>query len=215
MSKIGIGIITMGVRKIHANIPFLCDPSALVRVETDFLKEGPGRTRNKCLKFLMDQGCEHIFMFDDDCYPIHKGWEKYFIDVAKTHGIHFMGLPNAFESRLKLLTGELGYWSEILGCFSYQDRRLMETVGYYNTAYVRYGSEDNGRNHRAFKSGLCGVGAGSPAPLRATSYIFSEDVYHLNPVANMTPEEKRHFIDLNHQTFLKEINGRQIFYPAE
>jgi hypothetical protein len=213
--KIGIGVITMGVREINKNLYERSDPNALIRIETDHERVGPARTRNKCMKYLMDQGCEHIFMFDDDCYPMMKGWEDYFINAAKRGGVHFMGLPHAFESKLNAVCDEFAYWSSIVGCFSYQDRRFMERVGYYNTKYVRYGSEDAGRNFRARHSGLVGKGQGYPAPLRAASYIMSEDVFHMNPTPNLTIEEKRHFITINNATYLEETRSGQLYYPPE
>ena len=33
---------------------------------------GIAKAKNKCLELLED--CEHIFIFDDDCYPIKDGW---------------------------------------------------------------------------------------------------------------------------------------------
>lgn len=213
--KIGIGVITMGVRDIHPNIPGLCVPDAVIRIQTDHERVGPAITRNRCLKYLMEQGCEHIFMFDDDCYPLMKGWESYFIDTAHSVGVHFLGLPNAFESKLLSHRGEFAKWDSIVGCFSYQTRKLMEVVGYYNTAYTRYGSEDVGRNWRVQQSGLVAGNDGFPAPLRSANYIFSEDVYQMNPKPNLSHEEKRKFITLNEPTFLKEVHSTQLYYPPE
>lgn len=92
----------------------------------------------------------------------------------------------------------------------------METVGYYNTAYTRYGSEDVARNYRIWKSGLL-EGKHShqdhPAPFRAAAYILSEDAYHMNPPANLTQEEKSYYIKLNEPVFEEEINSGRIYYP--
>lgn len=211
--KIGIGVITMGVRKIHPNIPGKCDPDALVHIEVDHERVGPAITRNRCLKYLYDQGCDYIFMFDDDCYPMFPGWERHFIDLAKQVGVEYMGLPHAFESRLIELKHGVGWWSEVVGCFSMQSRKFMESVGYYNTAYKRYGHEDQGRNLRAKRSGLCGRTDSFPAPLRATAYIHSEDVYHEHPTPNLTHDEKLQYIEINRPVWEREVASSQIYYP--
>ena len=36
--------------------------------------QGSPVSKNKCIELL--EGCEHIFLFDDDTYPIKEGWEK-------------------------------------------------------------------------------------------------------------------------------------------
>jgi len=216
LGKIGVGIITMGVRKIHPNIKEKSRQDNLVHVEVDTQRVGPAITRNRCLKYLMDQGCDHLFMFDDDCYPMMLGWEEYFINTAKEHNVHFLGLPNPFGSFLLSLKGELAHWHTVLGCFSYQDRKIMEAVGYYNTAYTRYGSEDVARNWRVMRSGLCGSvdgRQGHAAPFRAAAYIMSEDAYHMNPPANLTVEEKQHFIKLNEPVYEAEIRSGRLYYP--
>ena len=114
------------------------------------------------------------------------------------------------------LKGELAHWHAILGCFSYQDRLVMEKVGYYNTAYTRYGSEDVARNWRVQKSGLGGSSdarEGHAAPFRAAAYILSEDAYHMNPTPNLSKEEKLHYIKLNEPIFSEEIHSGKLYYP--
>jgi GT2 family glycosyltransferase len=51
---------------------------------------GVGKTKNKALKFLMDNECEHIFVLEDDCIIVDNNvWEKY-IEAYKVTGIpHF------------------------------------------------------------------------------------------------------------------------------
>lgn len=203
----------MGIRRIPAAFPALCEEGALVRVEKDAERAGVAITRNKCLRYLMDEGCDHIFLFDDDCYPTMRGWERYVIDQAAKHGTQFIGLPEIFKSSPLASDGELILWDNLIGCFNYQTRALLETIGGYNECYVRYGYEDAARNRRALRSGLLGAGKGYPSLLRLPSYIHSMDVHRENPAPNLTPEEKARYLRINQPIFRKEMESGVICYP--
>ena len=209
MSRIGIGVITCGVREPR---DLLAPSGATVIRYVDVERRGAAHARNQVLKALYDAGSDFIFMFDDDCYPIMPGWAECFIEQHRLTRYHFLGLPEAFKSRPLALRGEVMHWDTVIGCFSFQTRLFMERVGYYNAAYRGYGYEDAGRNARAVRSGLCGS-LGYPSPLRSTSYILSEDVYDRNPVPNLTPEEKRVGMDANRPIWTAENLASQIYYP--
>lgn len=208
-----MGVITMGVRELNPNVERLKAPGTVLYVHTDTERRGPAHGRNACLRYLRDQGCEAIFLFDDDCYPIMPGWEDYFVRASAQSGIPFFGLPEAFKSRPLSLQGEVVRWDSIVGCFSFQITSLLDAVGGFNEGYVRYGFEDAGRNNRIQRSGLCGdSSSGFPSLLRATSYIYSEDVYARNPTPNLSMSEKMKFIEINRPTFLREVEGANLFY---
>ncbi|NII54925.1 hypothetical protein [Luteibacter sp. SG786] len=210
---IGIGVITTDVRSVPEAFPSLCEEGSLVRIEKDVEKAGAAVTRNKCLRYLMDQGCEHVFLFDDDCYPTMKGWERYVIDEAARHNMHFIGLPEIFKSRPLASDGELIFWDRVIGCFCYQTRALLQAIGGYNPSYVRYGYNDVARPTRALRSGLAGDGKGYPSLLRLPSYIHSMDVHGENPVPNFSPQEKARWRERNWVTFREEIESEVICYP--
>lgn len=213
--KVGLGVITLGVRQIHRNIIEKTHSDTLIRIQTDDQRQGVARTRNACMRYLMEQGCDYLFMFDDDCYPVMNGWEQYFIEQHLASGSHFFGIPEVFKSKPLALQGEVVRWDSIVGCFSFQTRRLMEEVGYYNVAYQRYGYEDAARNRRCIRSGLCGDSQSFPSPLRAPAYIYSEDVYGVVAVQNMTQAEKAVYIGRNAAEFQKEMSSDRIYYPPE
>ena len=35
---------------------------------------GIARAKNKCMELLYNAGCDHFFLFDDDTYPVHRGY---------------------------------------------------------------------------------------------------------------------------------------------
>lgn len=68
-----------------SEIPFNMDSVKSMRFHE---RQGTGISKNACLEHLDD--CEHIFLFDDDCWPIKTGWEKLYIEASKTSNcLHF------------------------------------------------------------------------------------------------------------------------------
>lgn len=207
--KIGIGVITCGVRPLHS----LLEPAgAITATFTDLGRRGPAYSRNEVLHQLYEEGCDYFFLFDDDCYPVMPGWAEYFIAQHEASGLDFLGLPEVFKSPFTGSVGEIGFWGLFgaVGCFSFQTRRMIDSIGYYNEAYHTYGYEDAGRNLRALRAmGLQHY----PSPIRASAYIHSQDVFGECPRPNMTTEAKQACIDANHPLWLAERDSSQLYYP--
>jgi len=210
--KIGVGVITMGVRPIR---DYKQSPDSYFHVYTDTERKGPAHARNQVLKHLCDEGCDVFFVFDDDCYPRVAGWEAYFLDQHQKTGIHLFGLPDIFNSAMAGADGEVIYWNGMLVQFGMYTRKLLEEVGFYNTAYNRYGHEDSGYTFRALRSGLAGNKSGFPSPIRTLGYIHSEDAYGETAIDNLSPEEKAEFVQLNQSILDAEVHGEQIYYPFD
>ena len=209
--KIGVGVITMGLREI--NPQFFEKTSHETFIYTDTERLGPGHARNQVLKHF--DGYDHVFIFDDDCYPTRLGWEDYFIQEAQRHGVHYMALPDIFGGEYLTSVDEMTFWFSALGCFLYQDKLAMQEIGGYNTEYNRYGYEDAARSHRAIKAGLTGSDRGWGFPIRGLSYIHSEDVFGENPAPNIQTAEKLAYIASNQPIYQKEITGDNLFYPYQ
>lgn len=225
--KIGIGVITVQNREIHPNILNLISQPTQFYIFTDHERKGPGFGRNECIKNLYDSGCDYIFMFDDDTYPVKKGWEDHIIRAATDNDIHCFGYPNsnaavvnaALSNKLRTVNG-VDYWQWSTGCFKFITRRFVEEVGYFNNEYHTYGFEDVGYLYRARASRLCGPGDGDPAPVNLSDYIFSSDIFAeattgFDPYANMSPHEKSKAIDSNRGTFTTEVSSGKIYYPYD
>lgn len=208
--KIGVGVITMGVRALK---DYKTHPDTYFYVHVDKERKGVSHARNACLKHLIDEGCDYMFVYDDDCHPTIGGWEKYFVDQHKTSGLHFFILPEAFKDNLLSIEGEIGRWSGGLCQFAFYTKELIEKVGFYNEAYDRYGYEDAGYMHRVWHSGINPKASGHPSPFRVLAYIHSEDVYGENPESNISLEDKQLYIKKNYPIYQEEINSGKIYYP--
>jgi len=209
MSKVGVSVITAGIRKIQDYHIQSDRHQVEFHIQLDEKLEGPGKMRNKCLAKFSD--CDFIVLFDDDTYPIRAGWIDYIVDQHLKSGCHWFGIPDPFRDEVIRVEGEVIYWNNLIGAFSFYSKAILETVGGYNTAYNRYGYEDAGYQWRVHKSGLVGDN-GFPSPIKLITWIKAEDVLHCVTQQNMSQEEKNWYIDQNRSVFEKEISENQLFY---
>lgn len=209
MSRVGVGVITAGKRKIQEYHIQSDRHEVDFHIQLDEKLEGPAKMRNKCLaKFAY---YDFIFLFDDDTYPIRSGWIDYTIDHHLKSSCHWFGIPDPFRDEVVRVEGEVVYWNNLIGAFSFYSKTLLETIGGYNTAYNRYAYEDAGYQWRVHRSGLIGS-EGFPSPLKLMTWIKAEDVLHCVTQQNMSQEEKNWYIEQNRSIFEKEISQNQLFY---
>jgi GT2 family glycosyltransferase len=105
MSKIGLGIVTcnrpeflakcidsINIDKIHVRaivndgkIPVKHDGFHIIHNEKNL---GVGKSKNKLLKYLYDQGCDYIFLLEDDMLILDESVFQKYIEAYKKSGIH-------------------------------------------------------------------------------------------------------------------------------
>lgn len=211
MAKFGVGVITVGKRPIH---DYLLPEDSKFVVIYDNDRRGPAWARNQALQEL--DGCEHIFLFDDDCWPVMAGWAEYWAGECDRAEVRYSALPEAFKTGI---TGpqdwtcgeELMTWDGGIGAALYQHRQALEVIGGYNERLFAYGFEDAGRADRAQRAGLTGP-TRNAAPLRLLAYIHSADVFGENPTPSYSVEEKEAHIAANRPAYEAELAG-PVFIP--
>lgn len=211
--KVGIGVITCQNRDIHPNILNLISGPTTYHIYTDHDRRGVPYARNECLKTLYDAGCDYIFLFDDDAYPIDPDWQSKLIDL---HMISDLGLFSYPTSQDKpFFPGEhISFHQWNFGPFMSITRKMMDAIGYFNSEYVQYGFEDIAYICRARRSGLNGPGTADPTPTAIFDLIYAEDVLGGSTgEANTSKEDKDKGIETNRPIFEREVNGSQIYYP--
>lgn len=211
MSKVGVGLITVGLRDIQEYYVDSQEHEVEFHIQLDKNLEGPAKMRNACLRKFYDSGCDYIILFDDDTYPIRSNWIDYVIEQHKLSDNHWFGIPDPFRDSVQGVEGEVVYWDNLIGAFSFYTRKMLETVGGYNTAYIRYAYEDCAYQYRVRKSGLISS-VGMPSPLKLMTWIKAEDVLHCVVKQNMSQEEKNRYIEINRPIFEQEISQNQLFY---
>jgi hypothetical protein len=109
---------------------------------------GVGISKNKALKYLLDMGCDHIFLIEDDIF-IKDGsvFEKY-IETSKKTGIQHLNFsqhgrmnkkwPNTTPNpRVVIDYGDvkLPLYPHCVGAFSYYSRKCLEIAGLMDERY--------------------------------------------------------------------------------
>jgi len=203
-SNVGIGVVTCGIRKV--------DPRLIEYFPTIFVdkeRRGSSYSKNELIHKFYEDGKEYIFLFDDDCIPVIDGWQEKIIEWSNRYDVHYLaGLD--FKG-IDIVSGSgdtVVSRNPYIGAYFFMDRKCIETIGYYNEKYDRYGWEDVGYSIRAKKAGLLGhCGTGYPTPVWINMYLHSMDMYAEASIPNMTQEEKNRLIKKNEPLFQEEVNG--------
>ena len=127
---------------------------ATYRFETN---AGIARSKNKCLELLVERGCKHLFLFDDDCWPVADDWERPYIDSAEPHLMYmFTDTPRGrLSDSIEIYRdARIKAYSHPRGCMLYFDRAVLERVGGYDTRYGRWGYEHVDISNRIYNAGL-------------------------------------------------------------
>lgn len=239
---IGVGCITYN-RPKHLELfmkqltEFTIEEGYSGFIYEDLDHKGVAYSTNKCLEALKD--CDHIFIFNDDCFPIKKGWEKVYIETGLNHLLYFretvdiekiktvnhprlnLSYPtsNSLSEALAMDSDrvqfyKINYFTNCGGCLMYITKEVIEKVGYLNKDYGLYGYEHAGYSKRIHKAGL------TPhpymVPSNAGEYIYSLDYdnyldFEIDHKPSLTVKEAEESIKKNRKIFFEDI--KTIYQP--
>ncbi len=216
-SKIGIGITTHNrydlFKKTYDEINrFLPSGSMLVVVDdasdvpvkeaTFRFKENAGiaRSKNKCFELLYDAGCEHFFLFDDDCYPLVEDWYKPYIDSREPHlnyiFTNFKGAKSAVDNNVLLYSdGEINAYSHPRGCMCYYKRVCLDKVGGMHPIFGKWGFEHPDLSNRIYNAGLTSFRYMDVVD--SDKFIYSHDEYTFNKNSTVSIDERNTYVIKN------------------
>lgn len=103
--------------------------------------KGVGKSKNKGLKTLFDEGFDYVFTLEDDINVINPDVFKEYIDTAEKTGYHYInfGLHGKLNVGRKVLAEKNGksFWlfPECVGAFSLHSKKLIDEVGYYDSFF--------------------------------------------------------------------------------
>lgn len=145
---IGIGITAykrpeideMGIRNILQMTPL----HSKLHIAKDI--EGISKAKNDCLKNL--DVCDHVFLFDSDCWPKQINWFQPYINSGINHLCMTWG-RNIIKTENGIVHYELPN-----GCMLYLTRKCIETVGGFDEKYIKWGYEHVDYSQRIFNAGL-------------------------------------------------------------
>lgn len=84
--------------------------------------------KNKCLQLCYDSNATHIFLFDDDCYPINDNWHLPYIESNWNHLCYTFMHHYGYDKNIKR-------HSLANGCGMYFTRTCIDKVGGFDTNY--------------------------------------------------------------------------------
>lgn len=136
---------TMWVFRVgqHTNYPTDC---------TDRHRLGVAVNKNTGIELLMDDDVDHLFLSDDDTWPLHPR------ALAKHTDLAASGVPHSMVcwggSRLLGAMRDAAFWTWPRGAMLYQTRDVVERVGGMDERFGVGGHEHVEYSNRIFNSGL-------------------------------------------------------------
>lgn len=176
----------------------------VVRDEDEWLRLGVAGAKNECLVALWD--CDHIFLFDDDLYPVKKGWWDVYMEASLATGYSHFALNYGGSNSIKeyFRKGKIAVKSHTTsnGFMLYLNSEVKEKVGGFSTLYKIYGHEHLGWQWRIHNAGL------TPAPFidvkGSLSYFKGFDFTESKPVSTLSQDEKDKWEKINRPLLEKE-----------
>jgi hypothetical protein len=158
--KIGIGVTTVPERReVSANTismieKYLPSEYELVVIYDDYHR-GVAVSKNECLEKLYNTGCDHIFLFDDDTYPIAPGWWKPYVESKEPHLMYQFKLPGKPSTDMQEVyrDDEIVAYTHTRGAMIYVTKEVLDTVGGFDTRYYN-GFEHPDYTNRIHNAGL-------------------------------------------------------------
>ena len=209
MVSIGIGITTYNrpecleecLKNIYKHT-FTNNVKIYVATDTDEDRRGVAFRKNECLRSL--KNCDHIFLFDDDCYPIKDGWIEFFI--RKSQGEHVLFLNDKLHNHIVTMSN-IRCYNDCGGVFMYITKEHLNKVGAFNEKFEGYGFEHCDWSIR------CNDNKKVFYMIQGTEeYLFAHDYSTANHKSSITDEEKQIHIKNNWDKFF-DCKIENIYIP--
>lgn len=214
MYKIGIGITTKGrvdmalknINALKENIPFMdCKvvvvddgTEGIMKVESDFrfhYSQGVAIAKNKCLSML--DGCDYLFLLDDDVIIKSHKWYLPYIESGLEHACYTFNRGGF----ISMGTNYVEYGSPN-GCMLFFTRKCIDTVGGFDTDFKGFGFEHVNLSDRIFNAGL--------TPARYIDVHNSSMYFKLADVpSTFTVEERIKTIPINEKLYKERYYSKE------
>ena len=136
----------------------------LSQYSIDFLiqhehRYGVAKSKNDALELMIQEGCDHLFLVEDDILIKRPDIFELYIKAAETTGIeHFnfclSSMKNINRYSIRYANGVgISFYRNLYQPWAYFSRRVIEKVGYYDTAYFN-ALEHVDHTYRIIKEGF-------------------------------------------------------------
>lgn len=172
---------------------------------------GISTAKNKCIELLLAAGCEHLFLSDDDSYPVEGAqWWQPYIDSPEPHLFAVFATPTNKSSNIKVLHRTKAHiaYHATRGYFLYFHCSVIDKVGGFDTRF-RNAFEHVELSNRIHAAGL------TTWPYQdvngSQNLIYCEDSKPGN--ASAIPDGERRANEQQGRDLLAECDGRTDFVP--
>ncbi|WP_141213988.1 glycosyltransferase family 2 protein [Mycobacterium marinum] len=175
-------------------------PDVLIVIH-DVHGDGVAATKNRGITALIDAGCQHLFLADDDIWPITPNWAQPYTDDPEPHLMHCWG-TNRY---VRTINNHYTTWKTPNGVMLYTHRSVIERVGGMRPEYGRWGGEHAEWSRRIHKAGLTTYRY-ADLTIARNNYWHAEDRGR-NIKSSITPEERQEYFQTRYHTLRKRFNA--------
>lgn len=205
-SKVGVAISTHARPGVLARALAMwaqAMPDVLV-VNHDVAGAGVAATKNLGITALMDAGCDHLFLADDDVWPRSPRWAEEYLEDAQPHLMFCWGKRRRIHD-----DGRHTSWTWPRGVLLYAERRVIERVGGMRPEFGRWGGEHAEWSKRIHSAGLTRFQFGD---LSNSAVIWhAEDMTRAVP-STVSQKEREASAETRHALYAK-YRGSSEFVP--
>lgn len=187
------------------------DCSDIPYAKADFRFEeraGIPKAKNKCLELAYKWGADHIFLSDDDCYPVVDYWYKPYIESGLNHlcftfTTGFKGTlswSKGFETD-KYIIHSLG-----CGCMMYFSRLCLDTVGGFDEKFGLGKYEHPDLSRRIHNAGLT---PHTFMDVKESNKLFHSMDQHNEIERSFTPDEQNYLLNKGRDYFYSKAQSRE------
>ena len=191
---------------LNASLVIVDDASDNIYFDADFRfneRAGLPKVKNKCLDLAVEMEADHIFLSDDDCYPILDDWYLPYVNSGINHLCYTFTGAYAYVGKRSNPVEKDGFMVHQLasGCMMYFTSKCIETVGGFDERFGIGLYEHVEMNRRIFNAGL--------TPYRNMDIIGSNKLFHSMDEHN---EVERSFTRAERKELL--ASGGKIFHST-
>lgn len=185
------GVDTLVVVNDGTPYPNECYPSTVKEVIQHEKNMNVAHSKNDALKYLIDDGCEHLFLMEDDVEVINSEVYVKYIQAAEVTGLwHLMfgyhGHANkddlgnrAPQFVMKYEEGvSIAFHKICLGAFCYYHKSIIDEIGYMDTRFSNW-LEHVEHTYRLIGKGMLPGNKWWPDLEDSDHYIWDLDQNHL------------------------------------
>jgi len=181
-----------------------------------------GISKNEALRYLIQDGCEHIFLSEDDITIRNPNVCEKYIRTAEASGIWHLNFGGHGNHNKNPNTGELtvrntidyggtkvDFYYNILGAWSYYHRGVIKHIGYMDERYI------NAMEHVDHTYNIIKAGLHSPY------WYFADAHQSYNDIVDIMADHAGSKIRKNQKEWIKNFqnacawfNHKHGFYPT-